>query len=208
MCEFLWCKLMKLAIESWLSLRPIVIHCEIFAHCAICVYSSALNTHLVDNTFPEEDFEVVLGSLEVRWQRIGPYLLCLEFYSVFISETMDCWRVWCIFAYSQQNRFCYVTEYHSFNFYYFSFSSRASLKSGMVLAFWYWLTEVVLEKRPLICSSRSRGVIFTVNWALCWLGDRNDVRSSLCLSTLNSCHSPVFIRCYCIFRPCKTYMVC
>ena len=37
------------------------------------LYSSALNTQLVDNTFPEEDFEVVLGSLEVKWQRIGPY---------------------------------------------------------------------------------------------------------------------------------------
>lgn len=34
--------------------------------------SSALNTQLVDNTFPEDDFEVVLGSLEVKWQRIGP----------------------------------------------------------------------------------------------------------------------------------------
>jgi len=27
--------------------------------------------------------------------------------------------------------------------------SRASLKSRMVLPFWYWLTQVVLEKRPL-----------------------------------------------------------
>jgi len=36
-----------------------------------------LNTQLVDNTFPEDDFEVVLGSLEVKWQRIGPYLLCV-----------------------------------------------------------------------------------------------------------------------------------
>jgi len=43
--------------------------------CLLC--SSALNTQLVDNTFPEDDFEVVLGSLEVKWQRIGPYPLCV-----------------------------------------------------------------------------------------------------------------------------------
>ena len=64
-------------------------HCEIYVHCMICMYSSALNTQLVDNTFPEDDFEVVLGSLEVKWQRIGPYLLCLKFSSVVISETID-----------------------------------------------------------------------------------------------------------------------
>jgi len=28
-------------------------------------------------------------------------------------------------------------------------SSLASFKSRLVLPFWYWLTEVVLEKRPL-----------------------------------------------------------
>jgi len=28
-------------------------------------------------------------------------------------------------------------------------SSLASLTSRMVLPFWYWLTQVVLEKRPL-----------------------------------------------------------
>ena len=39
--------------------------------------SSAVNTQLVDSTFPEEDFEVVLGSLEVKWQRIGPYPFCV-----------------------------------------------------------------------------------------------------------------------------------
>jgi len=58
--------------------------------CALC--SSALNTQLVDNTFPEDDFEVVLGSLEVKWQRIGPYLLCLciRCYFTFSSEVQDC----------------------------------------------------------------------------------------------------------------------
>ena len=35
-------------------------------------------------------------------------------------------------------------------------SSLASLKSRLVLPFWFWLTQVVLEKRPLNgCSSSS-----------------------------------------------------
>ena len=32
-------------------------------------------------------------------------------------------------------------------------SSPASYKSRLVLPFWYWLTQVVLEKRPLNSSS-------------------------------------------------------
>jgi len=39
-------------------------------------------------------------------------------------------------------------------------SSLASFKSRLVLPFWYWLTQVVLEKRPLNgCVSSS-----VVNW--------------------------------------------
>jgi len=35
-------------------------------------------------------------------------------------------------------------------------SSLASLKNRLVFPFWYWLTQVVLEKRPLnVCSSSS-----------------------------------------------------
>jgi translocon-associated protein subunit beta len=34
--------------------------------------SSALDTELVDNSFAAEDFEVLHGSLSVKWQRIGP----------------------------------------------------------------------------------------------------------------------------------------
>jgi len=56
--------------------------------CALC--SSALNTELVDNTFPEDDFEVVLGSLEVKWQRIGPYPLCV------VVLNWGLLYVWCI----------------------------------------------------------------------------------------------------------------
>jgi len=40
-------------------------------------------------------------------------------------------------------------------------SSLASFKSRLVLPFWYWLTQVVLEKRPQNgCSSRSSLVVF------------------------------------------------
>jgi len=39
-------------------------------------------------------------------------------------------------------------------------SSLASVKSRLVLAFWYLLTQVVLEKRPLIgCGSSSSSCI-------------------------------------------------
>lgn len=34
--------------------------------------SAALGVSLVDNSFPESDFELVQGSLSVRWKRIGP----------------------------------------------------------------------------------------------------------------------------------------
>jgi len=39
-------------------------------------------------------------------------------------------------------------------------SSLASFKYRLVLLFWYWLTQVVLEKRPLngCCSSSSTGI--------------------------------------------------
>ena len=38
-------------------------------------------------------------------------------------------------------------------------SSLASLKSRLILPFWYWLTQVVLEKRPLNGCSRSSPTI-------------------------------------------------
>jgi len=39
-------------------------------------------------------------------------------------------------------------------------SSLASFKSRLVLPFWYWITQVVLENRPLNgCSSSSSGSI-------------------------------------------------
>jgi len=34
--------------------------------------SAALDVSLVDNTFPAEDFEVLFGQLDVKWERIAP----------------------------------------------------------------------------------------------------------------------------------------
>jgi len=39
-------------------------------------------------------------------------------------------------------------------------SSLASFKSRLVLPFWYWLTEGVLEKRPLNGNSRVVVVVY------------------------------------------------
>ena len=39
-------------------------------------------------------------------------------------------------------------------------SSLASLKSRLVLRFWYWLTQIVLEKPLNWCSSSSRNYQF------------------------------------------------
>ena len=50
--------------------------------------------------------------------------------------------------------------------------SLASVKSGLVLPFWYWLTRVVLEKGPLnVCSlcvyyRRERVGVYCENWRL------------------------------------------
>jgi len=66
--------------------------------CLLC--SSAVDTQLVDNTFPEDDFEVVLGSLEVKWQRIGPYPLCVNIYSN------------CLKTFSSNNIGCYMYDAH------------------------------------------------------------------------------------------------
>jgi len=71
-------------------------YCIIIVHLCmwnVCqLYSSALNTQLVDSTFPADDFEVVLGSLEVKWQRIGPYLFfvaVMSWLSFFSHENND-----------------------------------------------------------------------------------------------------------------------
>ena len=42
-------------------------------------------------------------------------------------------------------------------------SSLVSFKSRPVLLFWYWLTQAVLEKRPLTGSSSSRPSTSSMN---------------------------------------------
>jgi len=60
--------------------------------------------------------------------------------------------------------------------------SFATFKSRLILSFWYWLNQVVLEKRPLnrcSCCSISyiqcRCVWISVLWR-CWLGSRKGIR--------------------------------
>ena len=47
-------------------------------------------------------------------------------------------------------------------------SPLVSLKSRLVLPFWYWLTQVVLEKRLINgCSV----VVVVIDWVIDWLID-------------------------------------
>ena len=43
--------------------------------CAVpfCLYSAALEVELSDDSFPPEDFGIVSGMLNVKWDRIAPY---------------------------------------------------------------------------------------------------------------------------------------
>ena len=38
-------------------------------------FSAALDVNLKEEGFPEQDFEVVKGNLNVKWERIAPYPL-------------------------------------------------------------------------------------------------------------------------------------
>jgi len=53
-------------------------------------------------------------------------------------------------------------------------SPLASFKSRLVLPFWYHLTQVVLEKRPLNGCSRSSHAEQKINWSA--FGEVNDKR--------------------------------
>jgi len=96
------------------------------------LYSSALNTQLVDNTFPEDDFEVILGSLEVKWQRIGPYLFVsnfVQFVSMFLKpQTVVCLVIAC--SQQQQILFCHKLPHIAF----FTFSFFFQFAFLVVLA--------------------------------------------------------------------------
>lgn len=47
----------------------------IFTHAChlLVVYSAALEVELSDDSFPPEDFGIVSGMLNVKWDRIAPY---------------------------------------------------------------------------------------------------------------------------------------
>lgn len=49
------------------------------------ICSAAVGVTLKDSGFPENDFEVVRGNLEVRWERIAPYPLTLIQYLIFFN---------------------------------------------------------------------------------------------------------------------------
>lgn len=40
---------------------------------APCICSAALEVELSDDSFPPEDFGIVSGMLNVKWERIAPY---------------------------------------------------------------------------------------------------------------------------------------
>lgn len=46
---------------------------------SVCLCSAALEVELSDDSFPPEDFGIVSGMLNVKWDRIAPYpsvLMC------------------------------------------------------------------------------------------------------------------------------------
>lgn len=44
----------------------------VFSYFCLC-FSSALDIRLKDDSFPEADFEIARGNLNVIWERIAPY---------------------------------------------------------------------------------------------------------------------------------------
>lgn len=47
--------------------------CNVYVIVFCFDFSAALDVALQDEGFPEADFEVVRGNLEVKWDRIAPY---------------------------------------------------------------------------------------------------------------------------------------
>ena len=47
----------------------------VFKKIIISPFSAALDVNLKEEGFPEQDFEVVKGNLNVKWERIAPYPL-------------------------------------------------------------------------------------------------------------------------------------
>lgn len=54
---------------------PVLLHIQV-SNCVfslICLHSAALEVELSDDSFPPEDFGIVSGMLNVKWDRIAPY---------------------------------------------------------------------------------------------------------------------------------------
>ena len=76
--------------------------------------------------------------------------------------------------------------------------SLASVKSRLVLPFWYRLARVVPDKGPLngcvfliLWSSRSKSVLFLAFWVICWKADQRTASHIYCW---NSSHTHTHIR--------------
>lgn len=48
-------------------------YCVTKCHHLVCLHSAALEVELSDDSFPPEDFGIVSGMLNVKWDRIAPY---------------------------------------------------------------------------------------------------------------------------------------
>lgn len=56
------------------KLNAVLLHMQL-SYCVLflSVYSAALEVELSDDSFPPEDFGIVSGMLNVKWDRIAPY---------------------------------------------------------------------------------------------------------------------------------------
>ena len=76
--------------------------------------------------------------------------------------------------------------------------SLASVKSRLVLPFWYWLTQVVPEKGP------SNVCVCVLWWSRSHLTDCSDISVSVKLSTIGGRAYPVAGPTICNSLPCRT----
>lgn len=75
-CEVLTNYPQAIASPIWCEKKKIII-----------IFSAALDVNLKEESFPEQDFEVVKGNLNVKWERIAPYPL-KQFYKKNASCTL------------------------------------------------------------------------------------------------------------------------
>lgn len=70
MCVFLYPQPVKVTVASLIFL---------VSNASLSVSSAALEVELSDDSFPPEDFGIVSGMLNVKWERIAPYPPALPF---------------------------------------------------------------------------------------------------------------------------------